>query len=198
LEEKIDWTKAMFADEKVWQLDGPIRRPRLWYDARDAPPRITRRGPSSRSIAYWGAFSLSGVPDLVRVPSHMDTHTYCDVIGTALLGTPRSRQRVLYHDRQTAHHSKGTIKWLADHGVQARLFPPRDADLNPMENLWSIVSRRVYADTTSYDSLESLSAAIEAAWAAIQQDRGLRANLVGSMGDRLRQVVERKGDVADF
>ena len=198
LARKIDWTTATFADEKVWQLDGPIRRPRLWCDVRDPQPCLRRKGALSRSVAFWGAFSLRHVPDLIRVPAHVDTATYCDTIGNALLPELSNRRRVLYHDRQTAHHSKRTEKWLAENKVQARLFPPRAADLNPIENLWSIVSRRVYGGTKTYNSVDSLSAAIRSAWATIQMDRGLRKNLIGSMSRRLKQVVERKGEPADF
>jgi hypothetical protein len=87
---------------------------------------------------------------------------------------------------------------MCEHRMQATLFPPRGADLNPMESLWGILSRRVYAETKTYDSTQSLLAAIKAAWVSLQADRALRAKLAYSMPSRLEQVIERKGLCADF
>ena len=67
-----------------------------------------------------------------------------------------------------------------------------------MENLWGILTKKVFAGTITYTEEESLLAAIEAAWAMIRADRSLRQNLVDSMTRRLQQVIKRKGDWADF
>lgn len=53
----IEWSQVFFADEKVWQCDGPVRRPKQWYDIRDPRPRLPRRGPQIPGLAVWGAFS---------------------------------------------------------------------------------------------------------------------------------------------
>ena len=87
---------------------------------------------------------------------------------------------------------------MSDHGLKVQLFPPKAADINPMENLWGILTKKVFTGTTTYTIEESLLAAIEAAWATIRADRGLRQSLVNSMTGRLQQVIERKGDWADF
>ena len=50
----------------------------------------------------------------------------------------------------------------------------------------------------TYTNEKSLLAAIEAAWATIRANRGLRQSLVNSMTGRLQQVIERKGYWADF
>jgi hypothetical protein len=87
---------------------------------------------------------------------------------------------------------------MALQGLRAALFPAKAADLNPIENVWSILSRRVFAGTKTYADAASLLTAINAAWASFQADKALRARLVESMTDRLEQVVKRKGGSADF
>ncbi len=146
----------------------------------------------------WGAFSQHQAPKLQPVSKHMDSAEYCDVIESGLLPIWPTRTHTLYHDRLTAHTSRATQQWLSAHRLRARLLPPKGADLNPIENLWGIMSGRVYKDTKTYDSVESLRTAVTGAWASVQQDEGLRSRLVGSMVDRLRQVVGRKGQCADF
>jgi transposase len=196
--QQIDWSKIYFADEKTWQCDGPVRRQKMWHDKRDAAPVLARRGALSKSLAVWGAFSIDRAPDLVSVSTHINSVEYCATMQAGLLPRWSTRRHVLYHDRHTAHHSAQTNKWMCDHRMQATLFPPKGADLNPMENLWGILSRRVYAETKTYDSAQSLHAAIKAAWLAIKADRALRAKLAYSMPSRLEQVIERKGLFADY
>lgn len=89
-------------------------------------------------------------------------------------------------------------KWMSDHGVQCSLFPPKAADINPMENLWGYLSQRVFAGTKTFDCTESLLAAIEAEWQVVQQDRTIRKSLVESMVGRLQQVVDAKGACTEY
>jgi len=67
------------------------------------------------------------------------------------------------HDHLPAHTSVETTQWLRDHKVEATLLPPRPADINPIENLWGIVTHEVYGGTKTYTSDESLQTAIKAA-----------------------------------
>ena len=97
------------------------------------------------------------------MPSHVDTTTHGNHIGNALLPELSNLRCVKYHDRQTVHRSKGTDKWFADKKVQARLLPPRAAVLNPIENLWLIVSHKVYAGMRTSGFEYVLSAAIKVA-----------------------------------
>ncbi len=81
----------------------------------------------------------------------------------------------------------------ANHKVKAKILPPKPTDINPIENLWGIVTHEVYGGTKTYTSVESLQTAIKAAWVGIQANKGLRQNLVNSMPNRLAEVVKKKG-----
>lgn len=106
LAHKIDWNKVMFADEKVWSLDGPVYRSKVWCDKRDPSLILPRKGTISRSVYVWGAFSSNVVPSLVRVSAHINSREYCDVLQKALLPVLPTKRLTLYHDRHTAHHSE--------------------------------------------------------------------------------------------
>ena len=71
MSENINWTNVFFADEKVWLYDGPARRPKLWYDKRDAPLALPRKGAVSKSLAVWGTFSVDRAPDLGLLHMHI-------------------------------------------------------------------------------------------------------------------------------
>lgn len=193
LEEGVDWSDVFFADEKVWFVDGPAWRPHMWIDKRDPLPVVHRKGTRNCAIHVWGAFSLDVVPDLALVPVGMKSEQYCGIVENQLLSLPSVQQPTLFHDRHPCHKSAVTQAWMASHDVTARLFPAKDADINPIENLWGILTGRVFKGTQTYSSQEELYAAIQKEWRKIQQDRELREKLVVSMQDRLRQLVSRRG-----
>jgi hypothetical protein len=51
-----------------------------------------------------------------------------------------------YQQDNASPHNAGTSRaWFHTHGVDLIDFPPWSSDLNPIENLWSDLKRRVYA-----------------------------------------------------
>ena len=70
-------------------------------------------------------------------------------------------------------------------------WPPNVPDLNPIENLWSIVKRRGYADGKQYSSKDAL-------WEPIKQAEGsLPRSLIGkrteSANERLFNAIRLNG-----
>ncbi len=62
---------------------------------------------------------------------------------------------ILQLDVAPAHTAKSTKSWLNDHGVGVLDWPANSPDLNPLENLWSIVKRNA-------DELKAMPRRIEA------------------------------------
>jgi hypothetical protein len=193
LRQRIDWSHVLFTDEKVWYLDGPTSRAAVWYDIQDTPPSLQQKGHRNVGVHIWGAFSLHTVPELVCLPETFDSQAYCQVLQTSLVESGLNHQVVLFHDRHPVHHSKWTTDWMVAHHVTAKLLPAKAADINPIENLWALVSRLVYPKTKTYNTVDELLTAIREAWANVQSDKELRYNLVTSMDERLKQVVALKG-----
>jgi len=109
----IDWKRVFFADEKVWSLDGPARRPRLYTDIGDPPLVVTRKLGCQPTVAVWGAFSCNSVAPLVFVKQHMCASDYCKVIADARKSCPSFRRATLIHDRHPAHRAAETKRWMA-------------------------------------------------------------------------------------
>jgi len=189
----IDWCKVLFADEKVWYLDGPNVRPKVWQDVRDPPQRLPRTGARNRSVYIWGAISSDFVPHFVCVPNVFTAHTYCQVLTDALLPYPAIRQYTLFHDRHPVHTAAHTNRWLTQEHIHHRLMPPKGADMNPIENIWAYLTAKVFPQNKTYTSTQTLIASIRSAWHQIQTDSTLRSALISSMPRRLEQVVANKG-----
>jgi transposase len=68
-------------------------------------------------------------------------------------------------------------------------WPGNSPDLNPIENLWSILKRRVKKQNpTNSDQLQAL---IMQEWAAISQD--MAQKLIDSMPGWIAEVLKKKG-----
>ncbi len=50
---------------------------------------------------------------------------------------------IFQQDLAPAHTAKSTKSWLIDHGVGVLDWPANSPDLKPIENIWSIVKRKI-------------------------------------------------------
>ncbi len=50
---------------------------------------------------------------------------------------------IFQQDLAPAHTARSTKSWLNDHGVGVLDWPANSPDLNPIENLWGIVKKKM-------------------------------------------------------
>uniref|UniRef100_A0A9J8DCQ8 Tc1-like transposase DDE domain-containing protein n=1 Tax=Cyprinus carpio carpio TaxID=630221 RepID=A0A9J8DCQ8_CYPCA len=96
---------------------------------------------------------------------------------------------VFQHDLAPSHSAKTTGKWFTDHGITVLNWPANSPDLNPIENLWDILKRKLR--DARPNTLDELKAAIEASWASITPQQCHR--LIASMPRRIEAVISAKG-----
>ena len=193
LDENINWRQALFADEKVWYIDGPDRRAQVWQDVRDPPQIIPRTGARNQSVRVWGAVSVDFVPDLICLPATFNSTAYCDVLAKVMVTQQVKQQHILFHDRHPVHTSAQTERWLRENGIRVTLLPAKTADITPIENLWAYLSRKVFPQNKIYNSVDTLLQAIRAAWREVQVNEALRVALADSMPHRLDEVLAAGG-----
>ncbi len=68
---------------------------------------------------------------------------YCAVLDEHLL-TVFDADSIFMHDNAQIHTAKLTKKWLEDNHVEVMEWPPYSPDLNPIENLWSLLKDAIY------------------------------------------------------
>ncbi len=113
--------------------------------------------------------SSAGVGPLCFLKSSVNTPVYQDILEHFMLPSDDK----LYGDADfifqqvlaPAHTAKGTKSWFNDHGVTVLDWPANSPDLNPIENLWSIVKRKMR--DTRPNNADDLKAAIKATWASL-------------------------------
>lgn len=90
---------------------------------------------------------------------------------------PKCLKSSVKYDLAPAHSAKTTGKWFTDHGITVLNWPANSPDLNPIENLWDIVKRKLR--DARPNTLDELKAAIEASWASVTPQQCHR--LIASM-----------------
>ena len=99
-------------------------------------------------------------------------------------------------DNAKIHVSRSTKRWFEAQNIPLLDWPNRSPDLNPMENLWAILARRVYANNKQYETVQELKDAITTAFAELDQE--VINNLVRSMPNRIYQLINRNGVLTDY
>ncbi len=96
---------------------------------------------------------------------------------------------IFQQDLAPAHTAKGTKSWFNDHGVTVLNWPANSPDLNPIENLWGIVKRKMR--DTRPNNADDLKATVKATWASIPPQQCHK--LITSMSRRIEAVIKAKG-----
>ncbi|CAD6198517.1 unnamed protein product [Caenorhabditis auriculariae] len=94
----------------------------------------------------------------------------------------------------TRTNSQDYQQLLAQH-VLIR-FTNKTMHPNWLENLWSVLVRRVYANAKQYTTVNDLKRAIRAEWDGL--DKSLLQSLVGSMPNRIFEVAQKQGGITHY
>lgn len=80
-----------------------------------------------------------------------------------------------------------TEDWFARYGIELLGSPTSSPDLNPTENVFGVLARRVYANNRQFSTVDGLRAAIEEAWTNMTQAE--LAGILQSINQRMVQVI---------
>lgn len=180
-------------------MDGPDGFNGYWHDLRKDPQFFSKRNFGGGSVMVWGGFSIHGTLRLAFLTPKMNSHDYQEMLDVCLvpfLEDFDDGSLIFMHDGAPIHRSNSTKAWLAARNIPVFQHPARSPDLNPIENVWGILVRRVYAENKQYGDVEELRSAIQAAWDGLEQE--VLDNLIRSMPTRLFQLIQRNGGPTDY
>ncbi|KAJ6229129.1 transposable element-related [Anaeramoeba flamelloides] len=97
---------------------------------------------------------------------------------------------LLMQDGAPAHTSNSTKEYLSNKCLVLKNWPPNSPDLNPIENLWGIMGRRISKESPNTE--RKLEIIVRKVWKNIEWE--VIENLINSMEKRLRLVVHLNGE----
>ncbi|OQS55626.1 tc3a [Ecytonucleospora hepatopenaei] len=106
-------------------------------------------------------------------------------------------ENLIYQQDNASVHVKGEmVGFFEEKGITVLEWPSCSPDLNPIENLWGWLVRRVYESGIPFRSKKDLKKAILQAWETIPDN--LIKKLVASMKKRCKEVLKNRGDKINY
>ncbi len=189
------WSKVLFSDERTFCISFGNQGPRVWRKSGEAqnPCCLKSSVKFQQSVMIWAAMSSAGVGPLCFLKSTVNAAIYQDILEHFVLPSADKlygdADFIFQQDLAPAHTAKGTKSWFNDHGVTVLDWPANSPDLNPIENLWGIVKRKMR--DTRLNNADDLKATVKETWASIPPQQCHK--LITSMPRRIEAVIKAKG-----
>ena len=94
-------------------------------------------------------------------------------------------------DNASIHRSSLTKNWLKDNNIECIDWPANSPDLNPIENVWGILTRAVFANGRQFKNKLDLKKEIMKQWGLISKKD--LSNLIQYMPNRIFEVISKNG-----
>lgn len=194
IENGTDWSNVIFTDESSFELDSSSRW--IWRRRGECSHDIYHATKKFNSkIMVFGGISKKYCTPLIAIKGSINADSYVDECiddSGLILGMNEAYgpfQWTLMQDGATSHTAESTIRYLKNYCNILEGWPSNSPDMNPIENLWSILKRRI--EELDPKTEEQLVEHVFEAWENI--DILLIHNLIDSVPSRLQAVIKSEG-----
>jgi transposase len=147
----------------------------------------------------WGCFSgQGGRGSLYFLPPKvtMNSDRYIVMLQDKLLvGMRQHKAKHFLQDGAPCHTSRKVMAFLKQNNISVMDWPGNSPDLNPIENLWSILKAKLKKNH-QITSLPLLIQAIKQEWIAMP--RAMMMNLAHSMPKRIKLCMANGGQMTKY
>ena len=146
---------------------------------------------------FWSCFSWFGLRPIISLIGSVTGKTYREILETYAVPTLKEQSRkvkkklVFQEDNAPVHTAKIAQDFLLSSKVERLSWPPQSPDLNPIEELWSIVESGLRKRKPEASNIQELEKMIIKEWKSIPKE--IYRKLINSMPSRIYAVISAKG-----
>lgn len=195
-----EWKKVLFSDETKINMinsDGkryvrrPVNKP---FDPKFTKKTVKHGG---GNIKVWGCFSGFGIGPVRKIKDMLDQHQYKKILEETMI--PYSDEHlpvtwIFQQDNDPKHTANSVKAFIREQSLSVLDWPANSPDINPIENLWHIVKKKV--SDTRYSNEGALYDGFVKAWNSIPLSTC--ENLIASMPRRCRAIIDNRGSSTKY
>ncbi|KAA6389933.1 MAG: putative Transposable element Tc3 transposase [Streblomastix strix] len=196
LKKRIDWNNTVAEDEKKFCLEVPDGYEFYQYtvDEIKIGDLYSVDYDRKRGVIVWMAESGEGILHVEKVDEKINSDSFCEMISNdtiASIHVKNGDDFLLIQDNSHEHRANSKIQFLQEHTIVPLQFLALSLYLNIIENLWSLIVRRLHAEIKVFYNEEQLWQVIKKIIPKITK-KEVNA-YVHSMDYSLIKVTQRQG-----
>ena len=194
-----EWENIIWSDESRFEVFGGDGRRHVWrkpqekYEPKCLIPTFKS---GQESVMVWGCFVKNKLGPLVRLEGRITANVYIEeILEKHLLpfinNLENKENYIFQEDNAPIHTARIAKNWKEVNSIANLPWPAQSPDLNPIENLWDELERKVRKHKPLPKNKDDLWRILQEEW--LNLDENIYKNLVDSMPRRIAAVIENKG-----
>jgi len=182
----FNWNNVKFTDESSIWIGFTGKR---WVDLENDDFNLCVKHPYK--IHIWGSISINFDREIYIFTEILTGIKYIDILKNNM----KIEDNLIFQDdNDPKHRSEVVKKWKKDNNIVSLDWPSNSPDLNPIENIWSLLKNKVKKKLSK--SIDEFKTNIIECWKEIDQEH--INNTINSMPNRIKNVIINKGKSIDY
>ncbi|KAG0973798.1 hypothetical protein G6F29_012625 [Rhizopus arrhizus] len=188
-----DWKRVVWSDETKINRFNSDGRTWTWIRSGESlkshhVKMTVKHG--GGNIMLWSAITYAGVGWMCKINGNMDKTLYKEISEDEL-------ERDFPNDNDPKHTSKLVKEYLEQQSYNILEWPAQSPDLNPIENMWSLLKRRLNDYETAPKGMDELYGLVTKVWYDLMKPEECQ-KVIETMPKRIMQCIKNKGHWTDY
>ncbi|KAG0927047.1 hypothetical protein G6F32_013005 [Rhizopus arrhizus] len=181
-----DWKRVIWSDETKINRFNSDGRTWAWIRSGESlkshhVKTTVKHG--GGSIMLWSAITYNGVGWMCKINGNMDKELYKEILEDKL--------------ECTIEYGVIVKEYLQKQSYTVLQWPAQSPDLNPIENMWSLLKRRLNDYETAPKGMNELYERVTKVWCDLMKPEECQ-KVIESMPQRIHKCIQNKGRWTDY